>query len=258
MIQIEPICAMSDNYVWMAWSPPFDAVVIVDPGDATPVLRMIHRRDLRIAAILITHHHNDHVGGVAELLQASPAPVYGPKREKIAHVDHLVGGGSIVRVQELGFELQVMDVPGHTAGHVAYVGPGFAFVGDTLFAGGCGRVFEGSPELMHSSLRRLAALPGETEVFCAHEYTTDNLRFALEVEPDNQRLASRLEFARRERAEGRPTVPSTIDDELATNPFLRCDQAPVVQAAERRAGRELAGPAEVFGVIRHWKDGWRG
>jgi hydroxyacylglutathione hydrolase len=163
-----------------------------------------------------------------------------------------------VAVPELGLNLEVIGLPGHTAGHVAYLGPGFAFVGDTLFAGGCGRIFEGTPEQMYNSLARLASLPDDTEIFCSHEYTAANLRFALEVEPSNQRLSDRLDFAREARAAGRPTVPSTVGDELATNPFLRCEQPAIRTAAESRVGRPLANPAEVFAVIRRWKDGWRG
>jgi hydroxyacylglutathione hydrolase len=222
------------------------------------VLKTLKRRDLRLAAILITHHHLDHTGGVAELVQHNPVPVYGPKLESIPAVDHRVSGGARVEIPELGLELGVLDVPGHTAGHIAYTGDGFAFVGDTLFAGGCGRVFEGTPAEMHASLLRLASLPSDTRAFCAHEYTASNLRFALEVEPANRQLSDRLDAAREMRAEGRPTVPSTIDEELATNPFLRCDQPQIRKVAEERVGRRLPTPPDVFAVIRRWKDGWGG
>ena len=150
-----------------------------------------------------------------------------------------------------------MNVPGHTAGHVAFRGPDFVLVGDTLFAGGCGRIFEGTPEQMHASLQRLAELPGDTYIYCAHEYTVANLKFAREVEPYNEALASRLEEAERARAEGRPTVPSTIDEELATNPFLRCRQSAVIAAAETFSGLDVPTDVDVFTIIRSWKDGWR-
>jgi hydroxyacylglutathione hydrolase len=172
-------------------------------------------------------------------------------------VDQPVGEGSTVDLRDLGIELDVIDVPGHTAGHVAYIAPGFALVGDTLFAGGCGRVFEGTPEQMCSSLRTLAELPPDTAVYCAHEYTAANLRFGLEVEPGNAAIEDRLGRARELRAAGEPTIPSAVSEELATNVFLRCDHGGVVAAAEARVGRSLATEAEVFAVVRRWKDGWR-
>jgi hydroxyacylglutathione hydrolase len=254
----EPVHAFSDNYIWLVTDPPSPAAVVVDPGEASPVLEILHRRKLELGAVLLTHHHGDHVGGVGELVRAHKVPVFGPAHENIGTVDHPVEGGDFVPLPDLGLDLAVLDVPGHTGGHIAYRGPEFALVGDTLFAGGCGRVFEGTPEQMYASLQSLANLPGETLIYCAHEYTITNLEFAREVEPYNEALVQRLEAANAARAGGRPTVPSTIAEELETNPFLRCDTSAVVASAEARAGLDLPAAVDVFAVIRGWKDGWQG
>ncbi len=258
MLEFTPIPAFSDNYIWMIGSTSGPEIAVVDPGDAGPVLAAIADRGLALVAILLTHHHGDHVGGVAEILARHRAPVFGPVREPIDCVDHPVRGDDVVHLSGLDLYLRVVDVPGHTAGHVAYAGSGFAMVGDTLFAGGCGRVFEGTMEQMFESVSLLAALPPGTLFYCAHEYTLANLRFALAVEPENRALQRRLEEATSLRADNRPTVPSVLADELATNPFLRCAQPHVAAAAEAHAGHPLSSPAEVFAVIRGWKDGWRG
>lgn len=257
MVTIEAIPAFSDNYIWLIGAGGRNAVAVVDPGEAAPVLEVIDRQELDLVGVLLTHHHGDHTGGVSELVDRHPAPVFGPDNEAIPGVDNPVRGDQVVALADLELYLRVVDVPGHTAGHVAYVGPDFALVGDALFAGGCGRVFEGTMEQMHESLARLAALPPETAIHCGHEYTVANLRFAREVEPDNRALGRRLEDALAARAAGRATVPSRLADELATNPFLRCGESSVVAAAERHAGRPLTSEAEVFAVIRQWKDGWR-
>jgi hydroxyacylglutathione hydrolase len=258
MAIFEPVPAFTDNYVWLITDPPSPAAAIVDPGEASLVLQILEKRQLELGAILLTHHHGDHVGGVDEILRPRRVPVYGPARENIDTVDHPVSGGDLVPLPDLGLDLEVFDVPGHTAGHVAYRGPDFALVGDTLFAGGCGRVFEGTPEQMLASLSRLAELPGETLVYCAHEYTLANLGFAREVEPYNEALRERLEAARRARDEGSPTVPSTIAEELETNPFLRCNQSAVIAAAENVSGLDVPTEVDVFTIIRSWKDAWQG
>lgn len=258
MVQFTPIPAFSDNYIWMIGAASGSDVAVVDPGDAGPVLAEINARKLNLAAVLVTHHHGDHTAGVEELVDRHPAPVFGPAGEVIDGVDRPVRGGDAIPLPELGLSLTVVDVPGHTAGHVAYLASEFALVGDTLFAGGCGRVFEGTMEQMHQSLTRLSGLEPETLIFCAHEYTLANLRFALEVEPENQALRKRIADATRARDRGQPTVPSTLEVERATNPFLRCDHPDVAAAASVFAGRPQQTPSEVFAVIRGWKDGWRG
>ena len=257
MLRFEPVPAFADNYIWMLSSSASRSAVVVDPGEAGPVFSALDLHGFELSAILITHHHGDHVGGVRDLLASRRVPVFGPENEQIDGVSQPVGGGSTVVLHDFGIELDVLDVPGHTAGHVAYIGAGFALVGDTLFAGGCGRIFEGTPEQMCSSLRALAQLPPDTGIYCAHEYTAANLRFGLEVEPGNGALEDRLGRAREQRAAGEPTIPSTLSVELATNVFLRCGEGEVVAAAEARVGRALTTHTEVFAVVRRWKDGWR-
>ncbi len=253
MIDPQAVTALADNYIWIAPAPGNHRVLVVDPGDAAPVREWLRAHGAQPAAILLTHHHGDHVGGAAELARAYSTPVYGPAAERIGAVDHPVAGGAQLEIDGFG-TIEVLDVPGHTAGHIAYHGDGALFCGDALFAGGCGRLFEGTAEQMHASLQRLAALPGETQVCCGHEYTVKNLEFAVRVEPGNERLARRLEHARSLRREGRPTVPSSLEEERATNPFLRTGSAEVRAAAERRAGKPLADAATVFATLRRWKD----
>ncbi len=256
-LTITPIPAFKDNYLWFL-TRGTDAA-IVDPGDAAPVIRQLEAQRLHLTAILATHHHADHVGGVTELKQRYGAVVYGPAREPVAGVDHRLGSGD--RVDVLGARFQIFDIPGHTAGHIAYFAdllqPPALFCGDTLFACGCGRLFEGTPEQMLASLDSLAALSPATRVYCGHEYTVANIRFALEVEPDNRELQTRAASATSMRKRGEPTLPSTIGLELATNPFMRCD-TPSVRAAASGVTRG-AGFARVstFAAIRSWKDSFR-
>lgn len=252
MIEIIPIPAFEDNYIWLMRNQAFAAVV--DPGDADPVMEYLQRHDLRLAAILITHHHGDHCGGAEELKLRFGCPVYGPRREKIAATTQTVGEQDIVTLPELDAAFHVIDVPGHTLGHVAYYGLNSLFCGDALFACGCGRLFEGTPEQMQSSLAKLAALPDETRVFCAHEYTLDNIRFARIADPGNAALQEREVRERKARAQGLPTLPSTIALEKSTNPFLRWDDPHLIGAASRFAGRPLTRPADIFAAIRQWKD----
>jgi len=257
MLHVWPVEVFSDNYVWILEREGADRVVVVDPGDGEPVIAELEQRGLAVGTVLLTHHHHDHVGGLNRLIDRFHPAVSGSAADAVPGVDHPVGDGDVVALPDIELTLDVVGLPGHTANHLGYVGPQLAFVGDTLFAGGCGRLFEGTPEQMHGSLGRLAALMPATKVYCGHEYTLANLRFAMAVEPGNAALADRLRATEATRAAEQPTVPSTIGLELETNPFLRCSEPSVVAAAEAHAGRELAPGAEVLGVIRSWKDGWR-
>ena len=251
-----PIPAFSDNYIWMLHDGA--RALVVDPGDAAPVLHTLKQLSLSLAAILVTHHHADHTGGVAELRAACGAPVFGPAFEAIPEPCARVRGGETV--QALGGPWQVIDVPGHTSGHVAYVSRTalarpVLFCGDTLFSGGCGRLFEGTPAQMQQSLDQLAALPDDTLVCCAHEYTLSNLRFAQAVEPNNPELAQYVQQCEAQRAQGLPTLPSNIARERAVNPFLRTRVADVAAAAARfDAQVRTQEPASILAALRQWKN----
>jgi len=258
MLLIWPVPIFDDNYVWILEREGSNRVVVVDPGDGAPIIDALSQRDLEVAAVLVTHHHQDHVGGLPELIRCFHPPVYGSSAESIVGIDHPMGGGDRVSLPQIELSLEIVELPGHTSGHIGFIGSGCAFVGDTLFAGGCGRVFEGTMEQMHASLAKLAAQPPDTKLYCAHEYTVSNLRFARAVEPGNEALAHRLDAAETTRTVSLPTVPSTIGYELKTNPFLRCGEASVIDAAEKHSGRTLVSPSEVFAVLRTWKDWWSG
>jgi len=255
MLNVRPIPAFDDNYIWLLQSHAGPRVYVVDPGDEGPVLDLLQRERLELEGILITHKHGDHTGGVGDLLQAWPdAQVYGPANESIANITTNVSGGDRISLPGLGVGFSVMDVPGHTEGHVAYYGEGVLFCGDTMFAAGCGRVFSGTHEQLHNSLQSIASLPPDTKVFCAHEYTMANLGFAKWVEPESAALLDRYREASDLRSMDKPTVPSLLQLELDTNPFLRSAEPTVIAAAERYAGKKLTTGAEVFTAIRNWKD----
>jgi hydroxyacylglutathione hydrolase len=255
MATVEAIRAFRDNYIWCIRDAARAAVV--DPGDATPVLEYLSRENLRLTAILNTHHHADHVGGNRELLQYHPVPVFGPRDEAIATVTHPVAEGDRVELPNFGIEFNVIGIPGHTRGHVAYYGANLLFCGDTLFGCGCGKLFEGTARQMHTSLSKLAALPEQTQVYCGHEYTLANIAFAKTVEPGNSHLLQRERNDRQSIAASRPTLPSTVGLENITNPFLRCAERAVVEAASAHAKRDLSDPVSVFAEIRSWKDAFR-
>ena len=252
MLEIVPLPAFQDNYIWTLRDGKNAAVV--DPGEAGPVKEYLAREGLSLVAILATHHHPDHVGGIAELVAMTKVPVFGPKGEPIPALTHPVGQGDKVGIRALGAEFSVLDIPGHTRAHVAYYGLESLFCGDTLFACGCGRVFEGTAEQMLHSLTKIAALPDETKVYCGHEYTLANIKFARAVDPDNRVLAAREQSAKALRAAGKPTLPSTLGEERATNPFLRCAEPVVVESANKYLGSRVADPVRVFAAIREWKN----
>jgi hydroxyacylglutathione hydrolase len=258
MLQVSPVRAFSDNYIWLIRAPADPAAaVVVDPGDDRPVERALQEQGLQLRAILVTHHHADHVGGVGALAARHGAAVYGPARETMPCDSHALDDGGTASLDSLGLEFQVMAVPGHTLGHIAYAGHGALFCGDTLFSAGCGRLFEGTPAQMLGSLERLAALPDPTSVYCAHEYTLSNLRFAAAVEPGNDDVQGALDDVRALREHDQITLPSTIGRERRINPFLRCRTPALRAAAERHAARPLASDVEVFATVRAWKDGFR-
>ncbi len=251
-LRVVPVRAFQDNYIWVLRLGGNAAVV--DPGEASPVLDYLRAEQLQLTAILNTHHHADHVGGNTELLRHCPVPVYGPDDERIPTVSRRLREGERFTLAEFGIEFSVLEIPGHTRSHIAFYGGGMLFSGDTLFACGCGRLFEGTPQQMHDSLAKLAALPDATRVYCGHEYTLANIRFAKAVEPANPELAKWEQAAGALRARNEPTLPSTIGQEKTANPFLRCDQPEVIAAASQHAGKPLTDPISVLGAIRDWKN----
>jgi hydroxyacylglutathione hydrolase len=255
MLQLRAIPAFEDNYIWTLANADGQGIV-VDPGEAAPVFAAI-AEGLRPVAILLTHHHPDHIGGAEHLLQHHPVPCYAPVDSRITFPAQRVSDGDAFAIPELGLEFKTLEVHGHTRSHVAFVGNGVVFCGDTLFSLGCGRMFEGTPEQMLASLDRLAALPPETQVCCGHEYTLSNGAFASVIEPDNLALRDRLREVRVLREAGKPSVPSSIASEIACNPFLRVDTPTVRAAVERHHGEACDDRVQTFAALRLWKDGFR-
>lgn len=263
-LSITGIPAFSDNYIWLAANG--HRALVVDPGDADVVLNTIRERGLDLETVLITHHHPDHTGGLSKLLDELPdLRIIGPKNPKITQINERVSEGDRIVVLD-SLDLQVIEVPGHTLDHIAFfasaenqnsqdnaIEQSLLFCGDTLFAGGCGRLFEGSPSQMHGSLSKLAALDDSTLIYCAHEYTESNLRFAVAVEPNNENLQKRLEDVIKKRADSIPTVPSNLRIELDTNPFLRTNQ-PELWLTLKRQGHAVNDEVAAFGLVRRWKD----
>lgn len=257
MIKINPIPAFENNYFWVIHPTDMDpAVIVVDPGDAQPVLDYLQRNSLRLGAILLTHRHQDHIGGVDELLAQYPVSVFGPPSAAMPQVSVTLEQGEQFTLGELTFE--VIAVPGHTWEHIAYYVPDhkLLFCGDALFAAGCGRRFDGTVPVMWDSLQRLAGLPDDTLIYCAHEYTLSNLQFAAAVEPNNSDVIERLHQTEKQRAQGQITLPSTMSLEKQTNPFLRSHEAAVANFARSHSSVPINSAADVFGALRHIKDSW--
>ncbi len=256
---VTAISAFNDNYIWAISTQSNDNIALVDPGDALVCIDYLEKNNVILTTILITHHHGDHVGGIQHLLEYAKAKawhvtVYGPATENIARLDVTLKENDTVIIAELDCQFTVIDLPGHTKGHIAYHNEDMLFCGDTLFSGGCGRLFEGTPEQMHQSLTKLAHLPSDTLIYCAHEYTQANLVFALAVEPNNSDLHNYVEQVNNKRQQNQATIPSNIAQELLINPFLRCHEQSVKLAANSYSNQNQSSDSEVFSVIRAWKD----
>jgi len=256
---VTAINAFNDNYIWAISSQENSNIALVDPGDALVCIAYMEQHNVILCAILITHHHKDHVGGIKALLEYAknkdwPVTVYGPASEKINQLDVKLKENDTVNLVELNCQFTVLDLPGHTKGHIAYFNDKILFCGDTLFSGGCGRVFEGTAEQMHHSLTKLAKLASDTLIYCAHEYTQANLAFALAVEPDNNALHNYVEQVSNMRQKNLATIPSNIALELQINPFLRCHELSIKQAAQAYSKHDQASETDVFSVIRAWKN----
>jgi hydroxyacylglutathione hydrolase len=254
-LHVVPLPALADNYIWLLHDDAGNALII-DPGDAQPVEAALAKHHLQLRAILLTHHHHDHIGGVDELLKRHDVPVYAPHDERITRASHRVDDGDVVQFSAPSARFKVIAVPGHTTSHIAYSGEGVLLCGDTLFSMGCGRLFEGTPEQMLTSLDRLAALPGNTLVCCAHEYTAANGRFAQTVDPNNRSLAERQQKVAALRTQNRPSLPVTLSVEQATNPFLRTDSDAVIAWSQ---GQGVSGDRIArFAALRASKDAFTG
>lgn len=251
-LNISAIKAFQDNYIWLITAGS-NACAVVDPGDAGPVLKVLEKHDLELRYILLTHHHNDHIGGVASLLEQYTARVFGPDDARVPFVHQLCTEGDCISLPDIDAEFRVLEVPAHTRSHIAFYGSNSLFCGDTLFSMGCGRFFEGTATDMQQSLDKLAALPDTTKIYCAHEYTQSNCAFALAVEPHNSALQARAREVTELRATGKITLPASLDEELLTNPFLRTREKNVLEAARKLDPSAQPG-SSAMAVIRAWKD----
>lgn len=253
-MEVMPILALKDNYIWCLINRSEQHCIVIDPGEASPVLAALSYHRLKLSAILITHHHWDHTQGIREIVAHTKSPVYGPALEKVAGLTNPMNHGDEITFKDLGFSLKVMHVPGHTLGHIAYYNQDLLFSGDTLFTAGCGKIFEGTAEQMYNSLSAMKQLNENTMLYCGHEYTASNLAFAIEVEPKNQDIQRRTQEVSALRTKNLPTVPSRLSVEMKTNPFLRCEQKTVIEATENYANRKLNSATEVLGALREWKN----
>ncbi|MBX3618292.1 hydroxyacylglutathione hydrolase [Nitrosomonas sp.] len=255
MLTVHPVAAFKDNYIWVIHDR--NTAVVIDPGTALPVIEYLRSRQLRLAAILITHHHNDHTGGITGLLQYFDAPVYGPCSKNIPTITHSVRNNDEISFHELPLQLTVIEVPGHTLDHIAYYGSqpfGMLFCGDTLFACGCGRIFEGTAGQMYQSLQKLYQLPDDTLIYCAHEYTLGNIKFARVVDHQNEKLQAFEITARMQRSQNTPTIPTTLGNEKSINPFLRCSNLEIIASVQSYCNCKFQDPLSIFTALRDWKN----
>lgn len=251
--EVIPICALQDNYIWMFMDPITRMAWLIDPGDAQPVFKALEQYNLRLSGVFITHHHYDHSGGVSDLLREyNSIPIYGSYLSPLSFITDRVKEGDEISCSNI--TLKAIEIPGHTLDHTAYFGNNWLFSGDTLFSIGCGKVFEGTPDQMYHSLQKLTALPGETQVFCGHEYTLANLRFAEYVEPNNTLIKEKIHAITKLTARQKPTLPSTIGEEKKLNPFLRCEDPSIIKAVEDYSKQTLDTPVKIFAKLREWKN----
>jgi len=255
MINVHPIKAFKDNYIWILHDTAY--AIAVDPGISNGVINFLRTNDLKLVAILVTHHHSDHTGGIADLRELFNVPVYGPRSEVISTVTQQVSEGEEIVIAELEINLAVLNTPGHTHGHIAfYMNYPFnaVFCGDTLFASGCGRVFEGTYAQMHASLNKLSQLPDDTLIYCAHEYTLNNIGFAKCVDPDNHALIEFESLCKQLLAKQKPTLPTYLAFEKTINPFLRCSDPKIIHSARNHSNQLTSDPVKIFSMLRRWKD----
>ena len=256
---VSPIPALKDNYIWLIKDKAIGQAIVVDPGESAPVIQALKDEDLVLNSIFLTHHHWDHSDGIPALLEEyGDIPVYGPQKEAQNLVTHPLAEQDVVDLPEWDMQYEVLEVPGHTNGHIAFYGNGHLFSGDTLFGAGCGRLFEGTADELYHSLQKLSALPADTQVYCGHEYTLANLEFAKRVEPNNNALLARETLVRAKRDQGLPSLPSTIEEERATNPFLRVSQKAVIDSVQthcpQHSQHSSTEPTNIFAKLRGWKD----
>lgn len=255
MLNIHPAHAFKDNYIWVVHNQNY--AVVIDPGITTPVIEYLQLNKLQLCAILITHHHNDHTGGIAGLIQRFDIPVYGPSNELITAITNPVQQNDIVNLPDISLNLTVLDTPGHTRGHIAYYGSDpwdMIFCGDTLFSCGCGRIFEGSAAQLYQTLQKISQLPDATLIYCAHEYTLGNIEFAKAVDPKNKKLYKFAITAEALRHKNMPTIPTTLALEKTINPFLRCEHQPIINSVQNYSQQLLQNSVDIFAVLREWKN----
>lgn len=253
-INLKPLPSLSDNYIWVIINTINSTAVIIDPGAATVCVNFLEQQNIRPVAILVTHRHWDHVNGIEQLIKKYDIPVYGPATEFIPCLTAPLTSHDSFSIPEIKLDFQAMDLSGHTAGHIGYLTDNMLFCGDTLFSAGCGRLFSGTAEQLHAALQRIKQLPADTTIYCAHEYTLDNLRFAQVVEPDNAAIQSRVEEVKTLRAKNLPSLPSTLENEMRYNPFLRTDRVNIMKTVAQHSGQNIDNSEDCFRYLRIWKD----